>query len=361
MFILAVALICVTQLAVAADAKYGLKPGDPGIKSAGPLGFGPEGILFVGDTQQGAIYAIDTGDVSGNPSGVTITAEKINESIAGMLGISPRDVLINDMVVNPRSGNVYLSVARGREPDAAPAVIRLDASGKYSEVSLKNATFAKAELPNPVAPGGQGKAKNARSQSITDLAYVDGRVFVAGLSNEEFQSNLRSIPFPFSKVDTGTSVEIYHGNHAAYETRSPVRTFVPFQIKGESHLLAAYTCTPLVKFRVSELKSGEKVRGVTIAELGNRNNPLDMIVYQRDGKDYLLLANSARGVMKITTETAADEPAITARVQNTAGLKYETIAQLQGVTQLDRLNDKNAVVLLVDEAGNASLKTVPLP
>jgi len=27
-----------------------------------------------------------------------------------------------------------------------------------------------------------------------------------------------------------------------------------------------------------------------------------MIVYQKDGKDYLLLANSSRGVMKVTTE-----------------------------------------------------------
>jgi len=42
--------------------------------------------------------------------------------------------------------------------------------------------------------------------------------------------------------------------------------------------------------------------GKTVAELGNRNRPLDMIVYQKDGKDYLLLANSSRGMMKITTD-----------------------------------------------------------
>ena len=34
-------------------------------------------------------------------------------------------------------------------------------------------------------------------------------------------------PFPFKTADNGTSVEIYHGAHGQFETRSPVRTFVP--------------------------------------------------------------------------------------------------------------------------------------
>jgi hypothetical protein len=36
--------------------------------------------------------------------------------------------------------------------------------------------------------------------------------------------------------------------------------------------------------------------GTTIAELGNRNRPTDMIVYRKGGKDYLLIANTSRGV-----------------------------------------------------------------
>ena len=81
-------------------------------------------------------------------------------------------------------------------------------------------------------------------------------------------------------------MEIYHGAHGRFETRSPVRTFVPFNVGNEPSLLAAYTCTPLVQFPISELKPGAKIKGKTIAELGNRNRPLDMIVYQKDGKDY---------------------------------------------------------------------------
>ena len=125
-----------------------------------------------------------------------------------------------------------------------------------------------------------GDQNNARTSSITDMAFVDGRLYVAGLSNEEFSSKLRSVGYPFNTVDNGASVEIYHGNHGQFETRSPVYTFVPYKVKGETNLIAGYLCTPLVKFPVNSLKSGAKVMGTTIAELGNRNRPLDMIVYQ---------------------------------------------------------------------------------
>ena len=49
-----------------------------------------------------------------------------------------------------------------------------------------------------------------------------------------------------------------------------------------------------MKIPVSDLKAGETVKGITIAELGNGNRPLDMIVYKKGGKDFILLANSKR-------------------------------------------------------------------
>jgi hypothetical protein len=190
---------------------------------------------------------------------------------------------------------------------------------------------------------------------------VDGRLFIAGMSNEEFDSSLKSIEFPFKGKDTATGVEIFHGAHGGYETRAPVRTFVPFNVAGEPQLLAAYTCTPLVRFPVSELKPGAKMRGTTVAELGNRNKPLDMIVYEKEGKQFLLLANSARGVMKITTDTIDKQQGITAPVKTEkAGLTYDTIKDLQGVEQLDKV-DKDHAILLVRSGGKASLETIALP
>ena len=107
------------------------------------------------------------------------------------------------------------------------------------------------------------------------------RLYVAGLSNEEFSSKLRSVPYPFAAVDNGTSVEIFHGSHGQLETRSPVYAFVPYQIERTPYLIAGYLCTPLVKFPVASLKPGSKVRGTTIAELGAGNRPIDMILYKQ--------------------------------------------------------------------------------
>jgi hypothetical protein len=241
-------------------------------------------------------------------------------------------------------------------------VLRVDQQGNISELPLQDAHFAKAQLPNPPQQS-QGRRGDPRMLTITDIAYVDGRVFIAGLSNEEFASKLRAIPFPFENANEGASVEIFHGAHGQIETRSPIMTFVPYEIGSEPHILAAYTCTPLVSFRVSELQPGSKVRGSTVAELGNRNRPLDMFVYEKDGKAYILMANSSRGVMKITTEPIEDIDSITQPVPDgrTAGLPYDTIEDLQGVMQLDRLDDSTAVVLVRAGDGAEHLRTIPLP
>jgi hypothetical protein len=255
-----------------------------------------------------------------------------------MLGIEAKQLVFNALAVNPVSGNTYLGVTRGKAADSKPVLLRVDRAGKLSEVALKDVPFARTALPNP------GKGRNA-GDVITRMAYVKDRLFIACLSNEEFASQFRMLPFPFKDADKGTGVEIYHGSHDAVETKSPIRTFVSYQVKGEENLLAAYTCTPLVQIPVSSLKPGEKVRGKTIAELGNGNRPLDMIVYQKAGKDYILMANSARGVMKIPTEGIDKAEAITKKVQGTAGLKYETIKELQGTEHLDALDKDHVLVL----------------
>jgi hypothetical protein len=339
-----------------ADLTDSLKPGTPDIKSAGPLAFGPDGLLFLADTQGAAVFAIDTGD-RGPATIAPFRMEGINAKIAGLLGTDTKQVMINDAVVNPASGKVYLAVGRGRGPEAQPVLLRTDASGKLEEVSLENVRFAKANLPNPPTSSAQ-----SRGESITDLAFTDGRVIVAGLSNEEFSSRLLVFPFPFSDSAEGTSkVEIFHGAHGRFETKAPVRTFLTTQIGGQPHVVAAYTCTPLVKFPMTALKPGAEVKGITVAELGNRNKPLDMIAYTKGGKNYLLLANSSRGVMKIDTAGIETAESITNRIDGTAGLKYETLETLKGVQQLDKYGENHAVFLSTAEDGTMTLATVELP
>jgi hypothetical protein len=357
-----VAAFALGSARAADDLSASLKKGTPDIKSAGPMTFGPEGILFVGDTQGAAVFAIDTGDRTEAKDKPAVNVNGITQKVAARLGTDAQRVMINDVAVNPLSGRVYLSVSRGRGPDATPVILRVGSDGAVEELPLESARFAKAEIPNPPPPGGANTGREtARSQSITDLAYVDGRLFVAGLSNEEFSSRLLAVPFPFSGPVDGASVEIYHGSHGRFETKSPVRTFVVYRINNEPYLLASYTCTPLVKVPVADLKAGAHVKGATIAELGNRNRPLDMVVYQKDGRDFILMSNSDRGVMKIPTEGAGSAASITSRVPDKQGLGYQTIDALKGVMQLDQLDARRAVVLARDDSGTLNLKTVDLP
>jgi hypothetical protein len=116
-----------------------------------------------------------------------------------------------------------------------------------------------------------------------------------------------------------------------------------------------------VKIPVSDLKPGARIKGTTIAELGNRNRPLDMIVYQKDGKDFILMANSSRGLMKIHTDNIDAIEAITRHVNNKAGLSYDTIQGVKGVQHLDRLDKNHALLLIQADSGALNLETMPLP
>ncbi len=344
----AVAALVSVSAGMAAD---GLTKGTPELKSVSALAFGPDGVLFIGDPTAGAIVAVGTGDTK--PAGKDdVTVEKLDEKITSLLGGAGT---VNDVKVNPASGTIYLAVTRtGR--GGGPIILTCARDGKLAEFALKDVPTATVKLPNAT------DGKN-RQEAITSMAFVDGKVIVAGLSNEEFASTLRTIPFPFKDADKGTSVEIYHAAHNATETRSPIRTFTPYKIGAADYLLAAYTCTPLVKLPLADLKPGVKVKGTTIAELGNQNRPLDMIVYTKDKKDYVLMANSKHGVMKIAADQFAGAEGITTAVGGggTAGVKFEKIKDLAGVLQLDKLDDSRAILLIQADDKSLTLKSVMLP
>jgi|SRR5579883_143050 len=355
-FGLVTALLIVTVLAFAAPTN-GLSMGKADLKSAGPLAFGPDGILFIRDSVQASIFAIDTED---NKAGAAkeVDIKGLNEKIAALVGTSADQIMVNDVKVNPASKNIYVSASRGKGPDAAPLLLKADAEGKIELLSLDHVKFASVAIPDP--PESKAGPRNPRMDTITQVAYVGGNVLVAGLSNEEFSSNLRTIPFPFRNASKGASIEIFHGSHKRYETNSPIRTFVPYKIGNQDFILAAYTCTPLVKIPLSELKPGNKVKGTTIAELGFGNRPLDMVTYRKDGHDFLLMANSSRGVMKMSTEHLEKFEPITTPVAETAGVPYETLKDLKGVQHLEKFDDSKALIL-ASAGSSMDLKTIPLP
>lgn len=334
--------------------------GDPGLVSAGALAFAPDGVLFVGDHQGAALFAFRTRDEARVEAAALETGEFV-ERLAFLLGTEAAEVTVHDLAVHPRSGAAYVSLTRGGGEAARAAIVRVAGPEDFELVDLDALPWTRASLENAPEPDDGGR-RSRRAQTITDLAHHDGVLYVAGLSNEEFASKLRALPFPFEGVGRGTSVEIYHAAHGAWETRSPVRTMVPIDLDGVPHLLAGYTCTPLVRIPIPALGEPEKLVGTTVAELGNRNTPLDMIVYEKDGASWLLVANTSRGVMKVSTAGIAGMEGLSEPVARggVAGAEYTTIEALAGVTQLARLDASRALVVVETEDG-ATLRLVDLP
>lgn len=358
----AVVLVGPLALALMLTPIGALRADDLSLTSAGPIAFGPEGLLLISDPMAAKIYAVETGDTAGSLDGVKVEVEDVRGKIAAMMGATSDEVRINDLAINPINGRAYLSVSRGSGEAEVSTVLTVDPeSAAIAEFDFAGKAFTATAFDN--APESkQTRRGNPRMDSITDMAFIDGQVYVAGLSNEEFASKLRAINFPFKNAGEGTSIEIFHGAHGKFETRAPIRTFAALKVENEVNLLAAYTCTPLVRIPIGELKPDSKVKGTTIAELGNWNKPLDLVVYQKDGKDLALIANSARGVMKVELENIDSQEPIVARTGETAGVPYETIKELVGVMQLDGLGESHGVILVRDEkTGKEHLKTIVLP
>jgi len=334
----------------------------PQLRSLGPLTFGPDGMMYAADSVGATIYALDLGAQATGGAQGTANVTGIDQKIGMMLGTDAKDITITDLVVHPKTHNSFISVMRGQGPAAKPALVRVDGAGKLTMINTDTLQFTSVKLPNSQSATGDA-AFNPRAQSITQVKFSNNRVWVSGLSNEEFASKLWSIPYPFQKADTGTSLEIYHDNHQQLETRAPMYAFVPYQINNQAFIIGAYTCTPLVKFPVSDLKpnSGSKYRGQTIAELGAGNRPIDMIIYNKAGKDYLLLANTSRGVMKMSTDPIGTAKVITTPSNSeTAGVPYESVKSMTAVQQLDLLDATHSIVIQGQQAA-MNLQSVDLP
>jgi hypothetical protein len=204
-----------------------------------------------------------------------------------------------------------------------------------------------------------------RSFTMTHLAVGNGELYVAGLSNEEFKSTLRRVKLPFGQGAVTTKVEIFHTSHNRFETASPIESLLPVTLGGRSLVLASYTCSPLVVFDRDALSGSGVVRGKTVAELGGGNRPFDMIAYKspKDGKQYMMIANSHRTLMRFNLADIAAAPGMTTAVTQAyqpGGVSYLPVASY-GVLELDNYNAHNVIVLDRNPAdGSLDLETVGL-
>src|SRR5207253_3016983 len=124
-------------------------------------------------------------------------------------------------------------------------------------------------------------------------------------------------------------------------------------------MLAAYTCSPLVKIPLRALKSGSQVTGTTVAEMGAGNSPLDMISYRKEGHDYLLIANSARGVVRLEVDRVGSASEILTH-NSTGDLPRKRVPEWTRVHQLKKV-DESTGLILTDSGGSMNLRVVALP
>lgn len=109
--------------ASAANWTAGMTEGKVALKSAGPITFGPDGILFIADTKSAAIVAIATGDTKAG-AGKAVKVDGINTKVAALLGTAADQILIADLAVNPASQTLPRRHARSRRRRYARARAR---------------------------------------------------------------------------------------------------------------------------------------------------------------------------------------------------------------------------------------------
>ena len=328
------------------------------LQSAGVMHFSRDGTLFVADPRGAAIYAIDVADTQRDTSTTTgIRIKDVDGKIAAALATTRDQIRIADMVTHPQSQSLYFSLTRGKGNDAAAVLVRVTKDEKVSVLPLENIRNSRAEIPDAPTPDSKtpwGESK--RTFSVTDIALVDGELYIAGLGNEEFASTLRRMPYPFVGKEAATTLEMYHTSHDRYETASPIESFVAIDLAGKPSLVAGYGCSPIVTLTRAELTSGKHVRGKTVAELGGGNRPFDMIRYTNaKGKEYILVANSNRTLTRLDPVELAAAKGMTSSVTQAwqpAGVGYLPVA-IVGVLQLDNYNANNVVMLKRDiESGS---------
>ncbi|MEL7372705.1 MAG: hypothetical protein AAFN74_27520 [Myxococcota bacterium] len=283
-------------------------------QSASVVTFSPEGTLFVADSGTGKVYALNPGESSNPAAQAPYNLKGVDAKLAALLGTTSQNVRIRDMAVHPQTKELYLSVGRVTGESYASAIVVLNQLGVPRLLDL-SVPMKVVQIPFAPASGFAFYDEvPARDLSITDIEYHDGRLYVAGLSNADFASSLWSVPVPFddgSKVST-TTVEIYHAIHNQQETRAPIRTMKIARLNGEDHLIAAYTCTPLVVIPLKSIQNGAHVVGKTIGELGYGNTPADLITFtgqdaQQKPFEVLFLSNKnqAAQVMGLAAIEAA--------------------------------------------------------
>ena len=331
------------------------KQGDLKFSSVGRLAFGPSGLLLIGDPRSASVVALDTKD-TGPVTKLQKRVDDIEALFAARLGAPAKDVKIIDMAVNPASGKTYFSVQRGNDP----VLMVVGPNGKARDFDYQNSEYLRITLP---------EGDSAKLRNLTDLAFAEDRIIIAGQSSEEFANKIFSVPVPLKGGVSAdyVSAETYHVAHGRWETKAPIQSFIPYEENGQQYVVGAFACTPIAKFPISDLKNGGKIKGTSVVELGSGNRPRDMFTYSSGGKNWVV-TNTQRfktklgpsaywgarvdmNYLALSAPDAINENAARRDYQNTSGpgaKGIEVVDELFGAILVSQLNGPEVVVLRED-------------
>jgi len=355
-----------SRLAFAAAAlglSCGLATAGP-VRSVGPMIFTSADTLVVADWRAQELHAIKLPPAPPAPARA-FNLRNVSTPIADALHVRPDRISFEDMAFRPGAELAYVSLSVDRGAGApTPAIVSIDARGKVTVLQLGQLARTSAKIANPPAADRRfWRDIPEATLTVTDLAFDDGKLYVAGLGSGDFASTLRIYTVPFDDHATATTVEMYHPVHDQLETRAPIRKMAVVTLDGTPSLVAAYTCTPLVVIPLKDLVDGAHVKGTTIAELGWGSAPVGMVGFDAGQGPQLLLANSAKAadLMPVSAiAAAAKQPSLAKPIQWPAnpllGLK-STYLPLTGLARI-AMQDAQFIGALRRHPGSGAMQLV---
>jgi hypothetical protein len=356
-----IALVCAATLAQADQ-------GNPKLKSIEAIRFGPNGLLLIGGGSD--VVSVETGDTKETTWSKTEIAN-IDQALAGKLGLTTKDIEIRRVSVNPASRKVYVAVRSLKSNQFA--ILTIDGSGKVDEFSLENVKYNKY----PLEVGKQAVTK------ITDIVWAGGKIVAATQAGDTFGSRVFTITPGAKDPFASFSTETYHVGHGKWETKAPIMVLMPYEDGSKTNVVGSFTCTPIVKYSLDDTNPDVKVKGVSVVELGQGNQPLGMFPYEKDGKKYILVnvfrkfnkqpvGPSANWVAKVDHELLKETANVNEKAlwrinpkksdPSVSVTERAVVAKdFFGVLHMDKLDNTRAVVIREGDKKTQNLNVLTLP
>ena len=165
-----------------------------------------------------------------------------------------------------------------------------------------------------------------------------------------------------------SSTYSYHRQHAQWETQAPISRFATYTDGGEVYMAASFQCTPVVRYKVSDLVPGVlQAVGETPYDLGGGKQIEDFVFVDRgtDEGSYLLqILTGVAGRIGVATRlslvkqgTAINEVAPIALGINGDSVHTEVVRvpAVDNAVRMAAYDDQNVVVLYDDALAKVAL------